>query len=64
MQNKRYLYSNTTLVKVKFLPIILLHLFGRNSNTTLVKVKSIYSVSMYYYNVHSNTTLVKVKLQT
>ena len=54
------LYSNTTLVKVKFRSADMIYYFKQNSNTTLVKVKWLYS----YYPIlsfYSNTTLVKVK---
>ena len=55
-------YSNTTLVKVKLLWLIV-NIHGKmDSNTTLVKVKSIANRQNLKKPLNSNTTLVKVKL--
>ena len=56
-----FVYSNTTLVKVKLFQnqeLIRLYL---NSNTTLVKVKLMYLHNVQGQITYSNTTLVKVK---
>ena len=56
-----FLYSNTTLVKVKYWKVIGRFYRFRHSNTTLVKVKLIVYVVFGNIQIDSNTTLVKVK---
>ena len=55
------LYSNTTLVKVKWCKIKIVENINLNSNTTLVKVKWITLLLQFSLILNSNTTLVKVK---
>ena len=54
-------YSNTTLVKVKWLNTDNNYKTCLNSNTTLVKVKCAYYSYLKSFYFDSNTTLVKVK---
>ena len=56
-------YSNTTLVKVKFMTYSSITARCTNSNTTLVKVKCFVFDGAKGLITNSNTTLVKVKLQ-
>ena len=56
-----YIYSNTTLVKVKLNIYYYYMVKILNSNTTLVKVKSEQEEIDTLYSENSNTTLVKVK---
>ena len=53
--------SNTTLVKVKFIIMLILELSIPYSNTTLVKVKLRWMEKVMVAHLYSNTTLVKVK---